>query len=84
MKTGIILKQLTFSPLRWLEHLGYHLGYKAPEGIPGQRQRLVPGPKGLEEKHGVFNGQVEKTTYTHTDAHRRKKHSGPENTKQLS
>ena len=73
-----------FLPLKWLEHLGYHLDYKAPEGIPGQRQHLVPVPKGLEEKYCVFNGQVEKITYTHTDAHRRKKHSGQENTQQLS
>lgn len=54
MKTGIILKELVFSPLKWLEHLDYHLDYKGPEGIPGQKQHLVPVPKGLEKRHEVL------------------------------
>lgn len=40
-----------FSPLKWLEHLDYHLDYKVPEGIPGQKQHLAPVLIGLEEKH---------------------------------
>lgn len=48
-----------FSPLKWLEHQDCHLDYKVPEGTQGQRQHLVPVPKGLKEKYSTFySGQV--------------------------
>jgi len=37
------------SPSQWTEHLDCHLDYKAPEGIPGQRQHLAPETRDLEE-----------------------------------